>query len=373
MENFIDELKTEKVLSKDDVIKLKQYISKKYEHYTPSEKLNVLTKSVHQVLDRNMKGINENYADTIKKNILKNTLLKDGKTIFLIDIFNNCLSVETENEDYSESILNWVNSHVKNEVSSTELEKFNLRFKDIEVPMDKATVSIPVEVKTEPEMPKEYNKQLTLEKLKCFLKQNSYKCAFCVILVLGLITQHGYISDKFFSSTKTSASKISQSLNKAKSNETFIASSKSFQSNLPSYFKYKKIKLKKLKKYLSSRDSLLATEPYFSTMLKVSKEYNLNPLVLFAITGQEQSFVPANTPNAKKIANNPFNVYHSWQEYNTNLQDAAEIASRTVINLCKDRPNDKEAFHWINRKYAEDKKWGDGVEKIYEALENNDK
>ena len=108
--------------------------------------------------------------------------------------------------------------------------------------------------------------------------------------------------------------------------------------------------------------------PYFSAIIRASKEFNLNPHILFAITGQEQSFVPKNHENANKIANNPFNVFHSWQEYNTDIYDSSRIAARTVINLSKDKPTNIDIFDWINNKYAFDKKWGKGVKEIFETL-----
>ena len=161
--------------------------------------------------------------------------------------------------------------------------------------------------------------------------------------------------------SSTSSSLVRSSTNK-----------KSPTTNIAVHFEYKEINTAVLKTYLNSHNSLLAEEPYFSTIVAVSKQYNLNPLILFAISGQEESFVSKQDPNSKKIANNPYNVYHSWKEYNTNIKDASEIASLTVINLSKDRPTNEELFHWINRQYAEDPNWSKGVKNIYEALEKND-
>ena len=137
---------------------------------------------------------------------------------------------------------------------------------------------------------------------------------------------------------------------------------------IPKYFEYKDISTENLKNFLNSKNSILADEPYFSAILKSSKDFNLNPLILFAITGQEQHFVPKSEKDAKKIANNPFNVFHSWQEYNTNIKDSSTIAARTVVNLCKDRPPKEDPFKWINQKYSGDKNWWKGVKAIYEEL-----
>lgn len=375
----MDELQSQKVISKSDVLILKQYINKKYSNYTQVQKLNVLTSSIHQVLDKNIVGIEETYTAKLKQEILKNTLLKDGSTIFLIDIFNTCISEKDAENDFYESIVNWVNSKVENKISLSELEKFDIQLeipkeqeKEIATELEKAP---PETIKPEIAKPENIeceieHKQLIKPKLKAIINSKIARACVCALFIFCIILQNAGNIKSVLNPHKSKNIKIS-SKKSVKKSEKFITSNKIINSNVPSYFNYKDINKNSLKRYLHNKNSLLGEEPYFSTLITVAENFNLNPLVLFAITGQEQAFVPANNKDAKKIVNNPFNVFHSWQEYNTNLKDAAEIACRTVINLCKDRPNTEEPFHWINRKYAEDPKWGEGVLKIYNELEKN--
>lgn len=377
MESFMDELQSKKVISKNDVLILKQYINKKYSSYTQVQKLNVLTSSIHQVLDKNIAGIEETYTSRLKQEVLKNTLLKDGSTIFLIDIFNTCISEKNAENSFYENIVNWVNSKVENKISLSELEKFDIQLKTTpEKEITTQPEKIPPEViKSEDAESKsiecefEHN-QLVNQKLKTIITSKIVKVCICALFIFCIILKNTGNIKSILNPSKSKSTKISVKKTVKKS-ENFVASNKIVNSNVPSYFNYKDINKDSLKRYLHSKNSLLGEEPYFSTLITVAKNFNLNPFVLFAITGQEQSFVPASDKDAKKIVNNPFNVYHSWQEYNTNLKDAAEIASRTVINLCKDRPNNEEPFHWINRKYAEDPKWSEGVLKFYNELEKN--
>lgn len=130
-----------------------------------------------------------------------------------------------------------------------------------------------------------------------------------------------------------------------------------------------------LKEFLSKRNSILTDEPYFSTIIDVSNQLNINPLLMFAILGQEQGFVPRSNVHAYKIANNPFNVFGSWRKYNTNIKDSSEIAARTLINLSLDKPQDEDIIKWINTRggrggYAEDENWWIGVKSIFEKLKN---
>lgn len=138
--------------------------------------------------------------------------------------------------------------------------------------------------------------------------------------------------------------------------------------HLPDWFKYKVIDENLLKSYLANRSSILKDEPYFSSIIEVGRDFNINPILLFAITGQEQSFVPQDHVSANKIANNPYNVFCSWQSYNTDIVDSSEIACRTIINLSKDRPDSVDPLVWINRKYSADQNWHYGVRSLYNEI-----
>lgn len=139
-------------------------------------------------------------------------------------------------------------------------------------------------------------------------------------------------------------------------------------SGIPTYFAYHDVNTARLRKYLIGRNSLLAEEPYFSTILSTAEEFNLNPLILFAITGVEQSFVPKTNKQAYTIANNPYNVFYSWQHYNTNIKDTSRIAARTVLNLCKNKPANTDAFYWVNKKYAQSQNWSKVVSALFKEL-----
>ncbi|MFB9275081.1 hypothetical protein [Cohnella cellulosilytica] len=137
---------------------------------------------------------------------------------------------------------------------------------------------------------------------------------------------------------------------------------------MPQTLKYADIDEAALVAYLNSRDSLLAEEPYFDAIMATAREYDLHPHLLFAITGQEQGFVPKTAKQARQIANNPFNVGHSWMEYNTDIANSAGIAARLLVKLGDSRPENQDPFEWFNRTYAEDPLWSVGVRKIFDKL-----
>jgi hypothetical protein len=140
------------------------------------------------------------------------------------------------------------------------------------------------------------------------------------------------------------------------------------ENSLPQELRYAEFDSERLLAFLKGKTSLLAEEPYYRTIVETAERYNIDPLFMFAITGQEQGFVPKANKQARIIANNPFNVFHSWKDYNTDIKDSAEIAARTIINLSKNRPSEVDGIEWINRKYAEDPHWSEGVRKIWTSM-----
>ncbi len=138
----------------------------------------------------------------------------------------------------------------------------------------------------------------------------------------------------------------------------------------PDFLSYELINRERMQGYLKRKNSLLANEPYFSAVLHSAALQDIHPVLLFAITGQEQGFVKRGSENAALIVNNPFNVYTSWIEYNTNIEDSSSIAAETVKNILSDRKKGENPFQWLNKTYAEDPKWGVGVERLFLEIEN---
>lgn len=143
-----------------------------------------------------------------------------------------------------------------------------------------------------------------------------------------------------------------------------------------SYLRYEPIRLMALYSFLSSGGSAFSLRDV-ETIVQAARAADVNPLLLIAITGQEESFVPQSWPAAAQIVNNPFNVHVSWQDYNTNLANAAQIAANSVrLKLATPPPPGEDAIAWINDPrnpdglYATDPHWANGVRAIFWALQN---
>lgn len=140
---------------------------------------------------------------------------------------------------------------------------------------------------------------------------------------------------------------------------------------LPEELAFKQINTAAVSIWLANKNSMLAE--HVDVFERVGRNHNVNPLLLVAITGQEQSFVPVGS--SPKMLGNPFNVYGSWLDYSPGLEKSAEIAARTINNLSLDRPPNVHPLQWINSPsnprglYATDQTWWVGVSKIFKELE----
>ncbi|MDO7785815.1 M23 family metallopeptidase [Desulforamulus aquiferis] len=140
---------------------------------------------------------------------------------------------------------------------------------------------------------------------------------------------------------------------------------------LPNELSFKPINRNEVSAWLANRKSRLAD--YVDIFERVGQKYNVNPLLLLAITGQEQSFVPVGSSD--KMLGNPFNVYGSWVSYSPGLEQSAEIAAKTINRLSLNRPPGVHPIQWINSPsnprgmYATDQSWWVGVSKFLGTLE----
>jgi hypothetical protein len=127
--------------------------------------------------------------------------------------------------------------------------------------------------------------------------------------------------------------------------------------------------------FYQAHGSQLANQRTADAILLAARRHNVNPGVLVAITGQEQSYVPLG--DDPRIAKNPFNVYGCWCKTTIPIELSAEVAAGTVAHrlLCVPAKPGSNLVVWINSfanpcvkkegVYAEDRHWGIGVALIF--------
>lgn len=397
MNKFLEDFKSTKVLNTEDFLRIKKYIDNKFSSLDNKAKADILCTTIHQILDKFIIGEDSDLDSKVKQEVLRTNIFGGQPTTYLYDVLITYLKQCDFNKSNTiERLISWIKKYSKtsineesfitflyeeryinetqreklvqelvivqdkSEIVKREDHKDNLTFKDVEEKHQNDEIAVTT-----------IKKQNLIESKTIINKNNKKKhYRVTVIGVIVILIPSLYLGVKLINRKNINEMSLINN-EEAKEVSTVLGSKlkgKTFNPNVPEYMKYKEIDKEKLRGYLKTRNSLLLEEPYFSSIICSAKEFNLNPIVLFSITGQEQGFVPKDQTEAKKIANNPFNVFHSWQEYNTDIKDSSEIAARTVFNICREMPKDENVFKWINNTYAEDKNWHKGVESFFKLL-----
>ncbi|MGO4697719.1 M23 family metallopeptidase [Paenibacillus sp. 2TAB26] len=142
---------------------------------------------------------------------------------------------------------------------------------------------------------------------------------------------------------------------------------------------YRPLDIALANRFLVSKKSALADRSILSAIDQAGKAQNVDPMLLLAITGQEQSFVPITKKHAELIVKNPWNVFGCWcsgKGATLTTEQSALIAAKTIVKLSQDRPSNRNAIEWLSAKdnprgyYAEHAGWWIGVTKFYSVLLN---
>ncbi|MGG1669996.1 peptidoglycan DD-metalloendopeptidase family protein [Paenibacillus sp. NRS-1783] len=148
-------------------------------------------------------------------------------------------------------------------------------------------------------------------------------------------------------------------------------------STLPGELRYKPMNIPAVMKFLNSRNSALADPAILAMIDRAGQQTNVNPYLLVAIPGQEQSFVPRTNNHASEIIRNPWNVYGCWckgKGATLTTEQSAVTAAKTIIKLSKGRPANRDPIEWLSTTdnpagyYAEHGGWWIGVSKYFKIL-----
>jgi|GEM_PF-1306430 len=392
MENIIEQLKSWLIISYKDIIELKQSIARRH---APQDRAKILAKSVHDRLDMHLKGLSLQEMAYIKRDLILKTLIDNHKDIYRYDI----LEIISEQSHLSPA----------ERVSLTKVwfqQNTDLVVDDETIVM--LLQNIPLENRSNAVLPENTSPidgntiQTEDHKMPLWLRLRTliflrletlptrpvlFLSIFCTLLMIVSIGINHFprtVTDEItpphvitrdlpqrYSPIITNqirlikTIKISDQKNIALAYKTIPYS----KENQYQSFHYASLNYIALRNYLLlERQSILVNDTYLNEIIILAKLNDIDPLLLLAIIGQEQGFVPITSSSHEAIVNNPYNVYHSWQNYNTSLLDTTQI----VINLLKKRLAEKPPFisplKWVNMIYAEDPNWSTGVTLIYEKL-----
>ncbi len=405
MYEVIENLKNKIILNEKIIVDLKNYIYNKYPSKSSKELSLILADGIHRIINNNMVQFQEILINEIEGNLIRNAVSNSDFSISAYKVFCQYCKLNFENENNISDLHEWLTFNQNKPVEKDKLVEFinivgSYDNVSIEDAISNAADSLirkkgiyntnqAKDIKPKINYSKnEYNIHVieketrnTIYKLIVFVVEfthrirNTFKVynrkkvliTGSLIIMLFIILNAKEIGYAFINTLNISKSKNTP---EALVEDVLVKEiNKEVDNGLPEELKYIEIDKSLLSGWLNSKNSILAEEPYLSSIIETAKQYDINPLFMIAITGQEQGFVPKSQENALRIANNPFNVYESWIGYNTTIDDSSKIAAQTIINLSKGRPKEVHAIQWINEKYAEDKNWWIGVDKIFIQLQ----
>ncbi|EJO5349146.1 hypothetical protein NRP93_003304, partial [Clostridium botulinum] len=121
MSNFLDELKTTKVINKNDIEKIKKFIDIKYKDEDSKKKAYMVSSTIHNIIEDKIDLFPKAIQKDLKNSIFENTFLKNKDCIYLWDIFHcyvNYLNFKKEN---IQILLNWLNNILSNKINENLL------------------------------------------------------------------------------------------------------------------------------------------------------------------------------------------------------------------------------------------------------------
>lgn len=347
MQAILDDLKKNEVLSSYQIHQIKSTIKEKYPTSSNQERAIIFAKHVHEIIDHILFPFNKEDQQLIKQTLLQEAVQREIFAIDAYDVCKTCIDLKFTEGDTLTPFTTWINQHQPRHLTPKDVTTLSQSFYTAQT-LPLITVS-DVSRWTLPFPPIKW----------------SYSLLLAIWITIISLIGYGYTQVKSTFAPITLLDTSALESTELPISITLVEKSNHLQKHL----QYKEVNKNALQHWLEERNSLLSEEPYFDQIMATAKDFNINPLLLFAITGQEQGFVPKHHTNALEIASNPFNVYGSWKAYNTSIEDSSRIAARTIINLSKGCPEDADPIMWLNQNYAEDPNWYKGVTALLHQLE----
>ncbi|MBO9598018.1 MAG: hypothetical protein J7559_09415 [Cohnella sp.] len=300
------------LLTPTDVNVIRRYVRTKYAPLSGSRQAEIVADAIKRTLRQRLPELPAELNNQLINELIARCLVREQRVVKADDVLDVYTELEVNGEfeadRYLDPILHWANERVPGRWTAEQLESRLSRTRGI------ARAAIPIDVPPAavPSVPR--------SRRWIVLSGTSLTAlAIALAITIGVLGRVEQAAQEPIGTTD--ASIVPQQVEVVR------------DVGLPDFLQYADINAPAVKRFLETRDALLAEEPYFGAIVASAKKHGIHPLLLLAITGQEQGFVPRTNKNAKRIANNPFNVFHSWQTYNTNIRDSSDIAAKLIAKL----------------------------------------
>lgn len=377
----------EYVLSNGEAVRLKKYIEMKHKDLGSEQRLAIWSDAAHRIIESRLPS----FPDEVKKQLRAELLNKQIDTLVIHqdDALRECMLLDLNQEELLAPLTAWVSSRSTVTIEDGILRDTLIKISQTQPSKVAVSLSALMDELTQPapEFPQDFTEIVTnneiaaatevLESHAPPLQENTgwftFRRRLALSITIGcLVVAAPLVSDGINSREQKSPSPMEESfhayaLELAQHKITERAKLR-HTDGIPAELRYVDIDKKRLRTFLQAKNSMLADDPYLTAIIKSGEQYDVHPLLLFAITGQEQGFVPKSHKEAQKIANNPFNVFGSWESYNTSIEASSGIAAKTVRNISNRRPGASHPIQWLNQTYAEDPDWWVGVTWFFNTM-----
>ncbi|MDQ6418063.1 hypothetical protein RB620_01305 [Paenibacillus sp. LHD-117] len=331
------------VLTPTDVRNIRNYVQTKYAAMSNRKRAEIVADAVSRIIHKQLPDFEPQTKHFLTSNLIRTTVLEERRPVSADDIYRLCLELDQENEAIAVPFRRWVRAQ------ETRLDTGAAGIVGTTKNAESSS-SVP------PLLP-----GLPYSHIRRMRKRSFIYGLLCLLIVAS--------ASVYALSTSTAVLQGSRApMGMPVQQKELPAAPPTSLNELPAELRYAEVDRALMEAYLNDRGSILADAPYLNAIIQTARDFDIHPAVLFAITGQEQSFVPRSHKKAKEIANNPFNVFYSWEKFNTTIEQSSAIAARTINRLSKDKPTDMDPFVWINREYAEDPNWSIGVRSIFSDI-----
>ncbi len=386
------------VIRLEDISALRAHIEQRHPEFDPQMRAGMMADDINRMLDAAMTGIEPEHRESIKKNLISEQLIGNRQSILKLDVMNKILALDMKPDQLMAKTWGW---YVLNTGQPITLSEF----------VEQASPYLPHRVRDAIRDTVERNRTYqSYGKMQAFaedtdpdvshvvpegpsaltIRLREYKeriQALTKRLLAYRLTRKGQMAAIGAAAVVMLAAMVPQIIGVVSNlNLTLGMTSSAFAPpqeyrvicsdygdgtdslEKPTYLRYQNVSLEHLKSFLDQKHSKLLTEDYLDQLLGYSCEKDLNPLLLIAIIGQEQNFVPLQHPFAQRMIENPFNIYGSWETHPVGFTASMKEACYTINKALEGRRLYNDPFEVINGIYAEDEDWHLGVKVIFRDL-----
>ncbi|MBN2797034.1 MAG: hypothetical protein JXR88_16605 [Clostridia bacterium] len=351
-----------KILINDLIVKKMKYeVNMLFHDYPSKEKAKILATKINGQLDQALIGINTDDKIEIRKKIIENSFLvlpnPISEHIHYGHVFTTLTNFDLSEEDTEKRLCHWLDLNTEYIYEHQMIKSYIKKFKIVPNQPIVKTAAIEYQPKETPETIKQ-RYRLT------------YRAVFIPLGVALIFIMSLLLNEKNTEQPSIDVPPVFENT----LNDEIKAFIDSYYNTLKVLtidpYAFHPLDYSALFAFLNHKSSYLIESNYLSTIEELSKNYDINPLLLIAIIGQEQNFVPKEHEDVLRIINNPYNVFGSWIEYNTNFEDATTICLNTIETAKASLPENTDLIEWLNDTYAEDKNWSSGVRTIFTKLQS---